>query len=391
MSNKSPRCVVCKQIFTDRHWYYDRLCESCGDFNYEKQQQTADLSGKIAIVTGARVNIGYGVCLRLLRSGASVITTTRFPHHAAQKYAQEIDFEVWRDRLQIYPLDLRDLARVEAFTHYIDLLYPHLDIIVNNAAQTIRRPPAYYRHLIELESQPIAKLESKIQSLIASPEASYDRDRHNLLNPTTSLVPIAPTDLVASLSQIPMLPEDNVDPALFPIGKYDRDGNQIDLRSVNSWLLRDDEVSIVELLEVHVVNAIAPFVINSRLKAMMTKNQNIDKYIINVSSQEGRFDGVDKPWRHPHTNMAKAALNQMTRTCAKEYAKHWVFMNAVDPGWISFQHPHPIATEMINRGTEPPFTIIDAAARICDPIWTGLNTGNNQFGRLFKDYQIVDW
>jgi NAD(P)-dependent dehydrogenase (short-subunit alcohol dehydrogenase family) len=391
MSHKSPRCVVCKQIFSDRHWYYHQLCQTCGEFNYDKQQEIADLNGKIAIVTGARVNIGYGVCLRLLRSGARVITTTRFPHHAAQKYAQEIDFEAWQDRLQIYPLDLRDLARVEAFTHFVDRVYHHLDIIVNNAAQTIRRPPAYYQHLIELESQPVAKLEPKLQSLIAHPETSGDRSRPDLLTPAANLVPIAPTDLVANLSLIPMLPEDTIDPALFPIDKYDRDGNQIDLRSINSWLLRDDEVSIVELLEVHVVNAIAPFVINSRLKGMMTRKPNMDKYIINVSSQEGRFNGVDKPWRHPHTNMAKAALNQMTRTCAKEYAKHRIFMNAVDPGWISFQHPHPIATEMIDRGTEPPFTIIDAAARICDPIWMGINTGNNQFGRLFKDYQIVDW
>jgi NAD(P)-dependent dehydrogenase (short-subunit alcohol dehydrogenase family) len=391
MSNKFPRCIVCKQIFNDRHWYYHQLCQSCGDFNYEKQQAIADLSGKIAVVTGARVNIGYGVCLRLLRSGAKVITTTRFPHRAAQQYSQEIDFEEWHDRLQIYPLDLRDLARVEAFTHYLDRVYSHLDIIVNNAAQTIRRPPAYYRHLIELESQPVAQLEPQLQTLIAAPESSLVRSNIDTLNPAASLVPIQSIDLVASLSQIPMLPEDEVDPALFPIDKYDRDGNQIDLRSMNSWLLRDDEVSIIELLEVHVVNAIAPFVINSRLKGMMNRRSNIDKYIINVSSQEGRFEGVDKPWRHPHTNMAKAALNQMTRTCAKEYAKHRIFMNAVDPGWISFQHPHPISAEMIDRGTKPPFTIIDAAARICDPIWTGLNTGNNQFGRLFKDYQIVDW
>jgi NAD(P)-dependent dehydrogenase (short-subunit alcohol dehydrogenase family) len=282
------------------------------------------------------------------------------------------------------------LVRVEAFTQYITSVYPHLDIIVNNAAQTIRRPPAYYRHLIELESQPIAQLESQLQSLIINLESSCDR-HPNALNPVTNLALIQQHDLVASLSQIPMLPEDEVDPVLFPIDKYDRDGNQIDLRSINSWLLKDDEVSIVELLEVHVVNAIAPFVINSRLKEMMTRNHNIDKYIINVSSQEGRFNGVDKPWRHPHTNMAKAALNQMTRTCAKEYAKHRILMNAVDPGWISFQHPQPIVTEMLDRGMEPPFTIFDAAARICDPIWTGLNTGNHQFGRLFKDFQIVEW
>jgi NAD(P)-dependent dehydrogenase (short-subunit alcohol dehydrogenase family) len=386
MSNKSPRCIGCKQLFNDRHQYYHQLCASCGDFKDRQQRETTDLTGKIAVVTGARVNIGYGVGLRLLRAGARVIVTTRFPHRAAQQYSQEIDFEDWCDRLQIYALDLRDLASVEAFTRYLELSYPQLDIIVNNAAQTIRRPPAYYRHLIELESQPLTQLPPHLQSLIATPEANSAA-----LNSAPNLIPHQQSEIVAALSQIPMLPEDELDSELFPIDKYDRDGNQIDLRSINSWLLRDDEVSIVELLEVHVVNAIAPFVINSRLKAMMNRQPHIDKYIINVSSQEGRFDGVDKPWRHPHTNMAKAALNQMTRTCAKEYAKHRIFMNAVDPGWISFQHPHPIATEMINRGTQPPFTIADAAARICDPIWTGLNTGNNQFGRLFKDYKIISW
>jgi NAD(P)-dependent dehydrogenase (short-subunit alcohol dehydrogenase family) len=306
MNPKSPRCIICKQIFNNERCDDRQLCESCGEFNDRKQLETADLTGKIAVVTGARVNIGYGVCLRLLRSGARVITTTRFPHHAAQKYAQEIDFEQWRDRLQIYPLDLRDLARVEAFTGYIDRVYDRLDIIVNNAAQTIRRPPAYYRHLIELESQPVAQLAPQLQALIANP-ACNDESHTLALNPTTSLVPMPSIDLVAGLSQIPMLPEDDVDLALFPIDTYDRDGNQIDLRSINSWLLKDDEVSIVELLEVHVVNAIAPFVINSRLKGLMTRQPHTDKYIINVSSQEGRFEGVDKPWRHPHTNMAKAA------------------------------------------------------------------------------------
>jgi NAD(P)-dependent dehydrogenase (short-subunit alcohol dehydrogenase family) len=386
MTNKSPRCVVCKQVFDNRHWHYHQLCESCGDFNDRKQQEIADLTGKIAIVTGARVNIGYGVCLRLLRAGARVIATTRFPHRAAQQYSREVDFDNWYDRLQIYPLDLRDLARVEAFTGYIDRTYSHLDIIINNAAQTIRRPPTYYRHLIKLESQPLAQLEPQLQTLIANPESIIEA-----LDLTSQLMPIQASNLVAGLSQIPMLPEDELDLALFPIDKYDREGNQMDLRSTNSWLLRDDEVSIVELLEVHVVNAIAPFVINSRLKGMMNRQPNIDRYIINVSSQEGRFEGVDKPWRHPHTNMAKAALNQMTRTCAKEYAKHQIFMNAVDPGWVSFQHPYSMSSEMMARGTEPTFSTMDAAARICDPIWIGINTGKNHFGRLFKDYQIIDW
>ncbi len=386
MINSAPRCLICKQIFTERHWHYPQLCAVCGEFNYGKQQETANLNGKTAVVTGARVNIGYGVCLRLLRAGARVIATTRFPHHAAQRYSQESDFQQWCERLQIYPLDLRDLARVEAFTQHLDRTYPTLDIIINNAAQTVRRPPAYYRHLIDFEAQPLSQLASPLQTLIASAERLTDSDPD--CN-TANLVALPHSELVAKLSQIPMLPEDAPDPVSFPIDRFDRDGNQLDLRSVNSWLLRDDQVSIIELLEVHVINAIAPFVINSRLKQMMIRTQG-DRYIINVSSQEGRFNG-DKPWRHPHTNMAKAALNQMTRTCAKEYAKHGIYMNAVDPGWISFQHPQPLATTMQDRGTQPPLTIADAAARICDPIWLGLNTGQHQFGRLFKDYQIVTW
>jgi NAD(P)-dependent dehydrogenase (short-subunit alcohol dehydrogenase family) len=150
-------------------------------------------------------------------------------------------------------------------------------------------------------------------------------------------------------------------------------------------------VSILELLEVHVINAIAPFIINSRLKRLMMKHPENSKYIVNVSSMEGRFNGVDKPWRHPHTNMAKAALNQMTRTCAQEYAKHRIFMNGVDPGWISFQHPYPIAKAMQERGDKPPFDVIDAAARICDPIYVGLNEGRNLFGKLFKNYAETEW
>ncbi|MGF1486761.1 MAG: SDR family oxidoreductase [Prochloraceae cyanobacterium] len=155
--------------------------------------------------------------------------------------------------------------------------------------------------------------------------------------------------------------------------------------------MKDDEVSITELLEVHVINAIAPFVINSHLKKLMAQQPDTDKYIINVSSMEGRFNGVDKPWRHPHTNMAKAALNQMTRTCAKEYAQHGIFMNGVDPGWVSFQHPYPQMQETIDRGIEPPFDLIDAAARICDPIYTGINEGKKTFGKLFKDYVETEW
>ncbi|MFB2919231.1 MULTISPECIES: SDR family NAD(P)-dependent oxidoreductase [Aerosakkonema] len=367
-----------------------------------KRNQTADLQGLFALITGARVNIGYAVALRLLRAGATVIATTRFPHDAATRYAKESDFCKWKNRLQIYGLDLRNLANVERFTQHIVSFYPALDIIINNAAQTIRRPPAFYQHLVDFESLSLDELPEEIQPLLV-------RDRYlaiSKLNEETKFLgsdegkyfkdAIAPNNLSLAInspltSQLALFPGDNQhDAALFPPGMYEEDGQQIDLRAFNSWLMKDDEVSILELLEVHVINAIAPFIINSRLKQLMNKKET-SKYIVNVSSMEGRFNGVDKPWRHPHTNMAKASLHMMTRTCAKEYAKHNIFMNCVDPGWISFQHPYQMAKAMQERGNKPPFDAIDAAARICNPIYVGFNEGRNLFGKFFKDYTETEW
>jgi NAD(P)-dependent dehydrogenase (short-subunit alcohol dehydrogenase family) len=376
------RCLICKTFIQQSHWFYQKLCCNCGEINYIKRQQRANLEGMYALVTGARVKIGYAVALKLLREGATVIVTTRFPHNAAQKYAKETDFDGWQHRLYVYGLDLRHLASVEQFTQNIGDRYPQLDIIINNAAQTIRRPPAFYRHLIELESLSLKSLPKPLQALVSH---NFDSDKNKLdrvNNPSN----------IADLSQIPLIPEDAiVAPDLFPTGMLTEEGEQMDLRQFNSWLMKDDEVSILELLEVHVINAIAPFIINSRLKKLMSKHLEADKFIINVSSQEGRFNGIDKPWRHPHTNMAKASLNQMTRTCAKEYAKHRIFMNAVDPGWISWQHPYPIVETMQERGDSPPFDLLDAAARICDPIYLGLNEKCYFFAKLWKDYREVQW
>lgn len=418
---KPQRCLVCKEVFQEGHFFYRLLCRNCGELNYAKRSQTADLKGKIALVTGARVKIGYAVALRLLRGGAKVIATTRFPRDAARRYARESDFSEFRDRLEIYPLDLRHLATVESFAQHLIYFYPRLDIIINNAAQTVRRPQAFYQHLIPFESLPAEKLPPELKQLLPTWPAIESGNSAQLPQPVQLLgetnEAIIDTAIDGAIESPDSDRDNNSDrektensalafdraiaqhsgedsqegEALFPLGMYDSDGQQIDLRTFNSWLMKDGQVSIMELLEVHVINAIAPFVLNSRLKSLMQKPPEEPKYIINVSSMEGKFSGSNKPWRHPHTNMAKASLNQMTRTCAQEYAKYGIFMNGVDPGWISFQHPYHTVVKMRDRGVEPPFDLADAAARICDPIYQGINEKRYPFGKLFKDYAESPW
>ena len=381
--DKLQRCFVCKNSFQEQHFFYRGLCLKCGELNYAKRNQTANLQGLFALVTGARVKIGYAVTLRLLRAGAFVIATTRFPRDAAQRYAKEADFAQWCDRLHVYELDLRYISGVERFAEHVICCYPRIDIIVNNAAQTIRRPPAFYQHLMDFEALPLEALPAEIQPLLSRSEGFPKALAETVGDRNSEIATVSSWDKDDQLSQLS-------DSSLFPTGMYDRDGQQIDLRPFNSWLMKDDEVSILEVLEVHVINAIAPFAINSRLKKLMSNSPENCKYIVNVSSKEGQFNS-DKPWRHPHTNMAKASLNMMTRTCASEYAKHKIFMNAVDPGWISFQHPYPQVLAMQQRGVQPPFDAVDAAARICDPIYLGVNEGRYFYGKLFKDYAESQW
>jgi NAD(P)-dependent dehydrogenase (short-subunit alcohol dehydrogenase family) len=388
---EAPRlCYVCKTEFHELHHFYDQMCPPCAALNYDKRDQTADLRGRIALVTGGRVKIGYQAAIKLLRAGAEVIVATRFPRDAARRFAREPDAADFTARLHVYGIDLRHTPSVERWCDHLVATLPRLDALINNACQTVRRPAGWYDHVTAGELDDWARLPAAEQAVL---------ERGHALG--TGLVRAGAGDELraaglwksAVLAQVPLLAEDlERGGHSYPAGRLDADLQQVDLRDFNSWRMTLAEVPTAELLEVHLVNAVAPFVLNARLRPLLARGATRDAHVVNVSAMEGQFYRRWKTDKHPHTNMAKAALNMMTRTSAADYVRDGIHMNSVDTGWVTDEDPAVHAKRKTRiHGFHPPLDIVDGAARIVDPVFDGANTGNHLWGLFLKDYKPAPW
>ncbi|MDQ2837881.1 MAG: SDR family NAD(P)-dependent oxidoreductase [Actinomycetota bacterium] len=373
-------CYVCKQKYRRVDAFYHQLCPSCAALNRARRDARTDLTGRRALLTGGRAKIGMYIALRLLRDGAHTTITTRFPNDAVRRFATMPDSADWLDRLRIVGIDLRDPAQVVALADSVSAQGP-LDILINNAAQTVRRSPGSYAPLAAAESAPLPA--GPLPEIITFDHTS---DAH----PAALAGSLSSHPTAHSLSTLALIAGSATPARIAENTAIDAGGLVPDLHSVNSWTQRVDEVDPLELLEVQLCNMTAPFILVSRLRPAMAASTARRKYVVNVSAMEGVFSRGYKGPGHPHTNMAKAALNMLTRTSAAELLTDGILMTSVDTGWITDERPHPTKMRLADEGFHAPLDLVDGAARVYDPIVRG-ERGEDLYGVFLKDYEPFGW
>ncbi|WP_274564373.1 SDR family NAD(P)-dependent oxidoreductase [Streptomyces spiramyceticus] len=382
-----PRsCYICKTRYVEVDAFYHQLCQKCAAENRARRDARTDLTGKRALLTGGRAKIGMYIALRLLRDGAHTTITTRFPNDAIRRFKAMPDSDEWIGRLKIVGIDLRDPAQVVALADSVAAEGP-LDILINNAAQTVRRSPGAYSELVAAESAPLPAGELPPAQVIGT-FGSGTVDRVAALPAARSEDGLTAQDVteLALVSGSASLARIEAGTAI------DAGGLVPDLHDTNSWIQTVSEVDPVELLEVQLCNSTAPFILISRLRAAMAASSAQRKYVVNVSAMEGVFSRGYKGAGHPHTNMAKAALNMLTRTSGQEmFEKDGILMTAVDTGWITDERPHPDKMRLAEEGFHAPLDLVDGAARVYDPIVRGEENGEDLFGVFLKDYAPANW
>jgi NAD(P)-dependent dehydrogenase (short-subunit alcohol dehydrogenase family) len=377
-------CYVCKERYAEVDAFYHQLCPGCAARNRARREARTDLRGRRALLTGGRAKIGMCIALRLLRDGAHTTITTRFPRDAARRFAAMDDSGDWLHRLRIVGIDLRNPAQVIALADEVAADGP-LDILVNNAAQTVRRSAASYALLAEAEAAPLPP--GPLPPIrVFGPGGAVS----GLPAPAGNGAPPHWTPTPQALSAL-ALSAGSASPARIPAGQaIDAGGLVPDLDAVNSWVAHVEEVDPVELLEVQLCNQTAPFILVGRLRPALAASRARRTYIVNVSAIEGQFQRGYKGPGHPHTNMSKAALNMLTRTSAHELLRDGILMTSVDTGWITDERPHPTRMRLAEEGFHAPLDLVDGAARVYDPIVRG-EAGEDLYGCFLKDYEPAPW
>ncbi len=335
------KCYCCRQPVLQSHDFYKQLCIECGEKNWSWRTASQDLTGYTALVTGARIKIGYYTSLRLLRNGANVIATTRFPNLARELYQREPDYKNWSDRLYIWGLDLLQIDLIGEFLEKVYRQFNSLEIIINNAAQTLKDAKELHINQL-LETQKAL-------------ENSLD---------TYTLPTVHTQNEILKWQSFDLMETDK-----------------------NSWVKYSKDISIREFLEVQIINVTSPYLLATGLKELLESSPKRNRFVINVSSVEGKFQMKNKSSAHPHTNMAKAALNMMTKTLAKEYRKSNISIYSIDPGWVSNQFP----TEWASSSRTLPLDYEDAAARVTQPIFEWKDIEKPPTGIFIKDYETTEW
>ena len=377
-----PRpCYICKDRYTQVDAFYHQLCPSCAVENHAKRDARTDLTGRRALLTGGRAKIGMYIALRLLRDGAHTTVTTRFPNDAIRRFSAMEDSGDWLHRLRVVGIDLRDPAQVVALAEDVAAQGP-LDILINNAAQTVRRSPGAYSALADAESGPLPA--GPLPEVLTFGKPS---DAH-----PAALTGALPAELSGDALTSLALVAGSATPERVAAGiAVDAGGLLPDLVHTNSWVQTVGEVEPLELLEVQLCNSVAPFILVNRLRPAMAASPARRKYVVNVSAMEGQFAGRRyKGAGHPHTNMAKAALNMLTRTSAEEMLEDGILMTAVDTGWITDERPHHTKMRLAEEGFHAPLDLVDGAARVYDPIVQG-EAGTDLYGCFLKDYRPAPW
>ncbi|MCW2796339.1 SDR family NAD(P)-dependent oxidoreductase [Nocardioides sp.] len=399
----NPRgCYICKNDYTLVDAFYHWLCPTCAARSHTKRDQGTDLTGRRALLTGGRAKIGMYIALRLLRDGAHTTITTRFPHDAVRRFVALDDSGDWIHRLKIVGIDLRDPTQVVGLADEVAAAGP-LDILINNAAQTVRRSPGAYSQLVELESAPLPagielpelvtfdRISEAHPAAIAGTLTEHAVAHHEGEPVEHALA----ARTAASMTALALSAGSASLEAHLAGTAVDAGGLLPDLQTTNSWTQTVDEVDPLELLEVQLCNSVAPFVLISRLRPAMRAAVEVGgarrAHVVNVSAMEGQFSRTYKGPGHPHTNMAKAALNMLTRTSAGEmFEADRILMNAVDTGWITDERPHQEKLRIAAEGWHAPLDLVDGAARVYDPIVRG-EAGEDLHGHFLKDYEPSPW